>query len=411
MINRERFLSWVDKAIYWEIVILPFVASFSSAAVNVIIGLLAVTFITKRLLTLKMQLVRTSLVIPFLILIAVSLVSFVNSINLESSLQGIVKLLKYGFLLVALTTEIKDREHIKKIILASLFGLMLASLDGIIQLIFGVDLFRHKPYDVAIGLPRLKAAFPHTNIFAGYLALFLPLSAALFIYESKKRNRWLLGFITFAALFCLILTFSRSAVFGFWLAMLLISLIKKDKLIGTILIASVLVAPFVAPKSIRDWSKSTSSIAEFLLNKERIPLYETSFNMIKYHPFIGVGVNTYCLNYQKYKLHNTNKETADTMWYAHNSYLQMASETGIAGLLVFLFLLLTLFKGWRKFFVKVTDSFLKTASLGILMGLLAFLIHGLTETNLYYPKIAVLFWFQLALLARIIYSKKEGVNE
>jgi O-antigen ligase len=168
----------------------------------------------------------------------------------------------------------------------------------------------------------------------------------------------------------------------------------------------VLAAPFLAPKGVRDWSKSTTSIADLFLHKERLALYKTSFNMIQNHPFLGVGVNTYCLNYQKYKLHDTTAETADTMWYAHNSYLQMASEIGIIGFLVFLGLLLVLLKDLARFFVKASDNFLKLSSLGIFMGIFAFLIHGFTETNLYYPKIAVLFWFQLALLARIIYFKK-----
>jgi O-antigen ligase len=407
---RDKIIIFCNKAIYWEIIFIPFVASFSSAAVNVFIALLLVTFIFKKILDRDFNTIRGPLNISFGILFVVSLVSILNSINITSSIQGIVKIIKYGSLLLILNSEIKDKEHIKKIIGAALFGLLLASLDGIYQLIFGVDFFRHKPYDTVIGLARLKAAFPHTNIFAGYLALFVPISVLLSLYYLKGTKRIISRVISALGLFCLVFTFSRSAVFGVWLAILLISLIKKDRLLSLILILMVVVAPFVAPKGIRDWSKSTTSIPELILNKERFALYETSFNMIRHHPLIGVGVNTYCLNYQKYKLHNTSGDTADTMWYAHNSYLQMASEIGIIGFLVFLYLLFKLFKGSIRFFVKADDNFLRLSSLGLLMGIFAFLIHGFTETNLYYPKIAVLFWFQLALLAKIIYFKKEGAN-
>lgn len=411
MLIRDKLLSWCDKAIYWEIIAIPFVASFSSAAVDIFIGLLIFTFIIKKLVCKKINIASTPLNIPFALLVVISLASFVNSINIHSSIQGIVKLLKYGFLLVILAGEIKDKGHIKKIIAAAIFGLLLASLDGIYQLIFGIDFFRHRPYDYVIGLARLKAAFPHTNIFAGYLALFLPICTTLFLYHAKKKNKIFLGTVAAAGLFCLIFTFCRSAVLGFWLAMLLISMIKKDKLVVVMLIAVVLIAPFVAPRSIRDWSKSTRSAAEFLLNKERFALYETSFNMIKHHPFLGVGVNTYCLNYKKYKLHNTSEDTANTMWYAHNSFLQMAAEIGIIGFFSFLCLIARLFKYWRVFYRKVGDNFQKTASLGIFMGLFAFLIHGLTETNLYYPKIATLFWFQIGLLSGMFHLNKEGANE
>jgi O-antigen ligase len=372
--------------------------------------MLLFTFIVKRIAGKKPDFLNSPLNIPFMLLILISLLSFVNSVNLHSSLQGITKLFKYGFLIIALVNEVKDREHIKKIIIASLFGLMLASLDGIYQFIFGVDFFRHKPYDTIIGLVRLKAAFPHTNIFAGYLALFLPLCAALFFWQAKGAKKLFLGLISLAGFFCLVFTFSRSAVFGSWLAVFLAAIAKKSKVIIAVFIALLLAAPFLAPKGIRDWTKETSSLAEFLLNKERMPLYETSFNMIRRHPVVGVGVNTYCLNYQKYKLHDTSEETADTNWYAHNSYLHMASEIGIIGFLVFISLILILLIGWFRFYLKERDAFLKIGSLGIALGLFAFLVHGLTESNLYYPKIAVLFWFQVGFLARIIYFKKEGAN-
>ncbi len=407
---RTKILTLVDKLIYWEIIIIPFVASFSSAAVDIFIGLLIFTFLIKKFTTKDKNRSLGILDIPFALLLLISLVSFVNSINLHSSVGGIIKLLKYGFLIAIIGREVKDKDHFKKIILSAVFGLFVGSLDAIYQLIYGVDLFRHRPYDSVIGLARLKGAFPHTNIFAGYLALFLPVSTALFLYCSKGKYKLYLGIVSAAALFCLIYTFCRSAVLGFWLAMLLIGLMKKDKLVVALLISVVLIAPLFAPKSITNWSKKTSSVAEFLLNKERLILFETSFNMIKHHPVLGVGVNTYCLNYQKYKLHDTSEGTANTNWYAHNSYLQMASEIGIIGLLVFLYLLVKLLKGWRNFYRGVTDNFEKIASLGIFMGMFAFLIHGLTETNLYYPKIATLFWFQIGLLLGLLNLKRKGVE-
>lgn len=407
MINRDKILNWCDKAIYWEIIIIPFVASFSSAAVDIFIGLLIFTFLIKKFTGKNKDSLQGILDLPFILLLLISIASFVNSINLHSSIQGIVKLLKYGFLIAILGREIKGKEHFKKIVLASIFGLFVGSLDAIYQLIFGVDLFRHRPYDIFLGLARPKGAFPHTNIFAGYLALFLPISTALFFYCSKGKYKLYLGIVSAAALFCLISTICRSAVFGFWLAMLIIGLIKKDKLVIALLVAVIFIAPLFAPKSIVNWSKKTNSLAEFLLNKDRLILNETSLNMVKHHPLLGVGVNTYCLNYQKYKLHDTSIETANTMWYAHNSYLQMASEIGIIGLLVFLYLLSKLFKGWQVFYRKEDDNFEKISSLGIFMGLFAFLIHGLTETNLYYPKIATLFWFQVGLLVSLLYLKKK----
>jgi len=399
---KNKCLTLLEKAIYWEIILIPFVASFSSAAVNVFIGLLIATFIIKRTLSGDFNIFKPPLSLPFGLLFIFSLFSIFNSTNYASSIQGLTKLIKYGSLIFILASEIKDKAHVKKIVIASLFGLLLASLDGIYQLIFGVDFFRHKPYDTVLGLARLKAAFPHTNIFAGYLALFVPVALIMFRYYLKGKKQIITGIISFLGLFCLVFTFSRSAVFGVWLGLFLVSLTKKDWLPVIILMSMVLIAPFIAPKGISDWTKSTSSTAELLLNKERFALYETSLNMIRQHPLMGIGVNTYCINYQRYKLHDTVEGTEGTQWYAHNSYLQMASEIGLFCFFSFLYLLFKIFNSTRQFVRKSEDGFLKISSLGLLIGIFAFLIHGLTESNLYYPKIAVLFWFQVALLARVV---------
>lgn len=401
---QDKIPSWCDKVIYWSIIAIPFVASFSSAAVKFFSWFMVFAFIVKKILAKNFSLAKTPINLPFMLIIGISILSIIHSVNIHSSLQGIVKLLNYGFLFIIMAGEIKDKKHFTRILYAIFLGLFLSSLDGIYQLVFKADFFRHKPYDIMIGLPRLKAAFPHTNIFAGYLALFLPACITLLRYYSKNK-KFILLIVTILGSFCLLFTFCRSAIIGVWFVILLMGILRKDKIVISLFVLSLLITPFLLPNTIKDWAKSTKSFGELLLNKERLVLYETSFNMIKHHPIIGVGVNTYVLNYQKYKLHDTTPGTANTGWYAHNSYLQMAAEIGITGLLMFLYLLFKLFKGWKEFYFKSKDNFLKISSLGILMGIFAFLIHGLTETNLYYPKIVILFWFQVGLLGWIIFSK------
>jgi O-antigen ligase len=189
------------------------------------------------------------------------------------------------------------------------------------------------------------------------------------------------------------------------------SIIKKDKLIIALLIIILVATPFILPKNIKDWVKTTDSVWEVLLNKERMNIYRTSLNMIKAHPFIGVGVNTYCLNYQKYKIKETYGFTGNANYYAHNNFLHMAGETGLIGLVIFLWLLFVFFKTGLIFFKSADSRFVKICSLGIIAGIIAFLINGLTETNLYYSKVATLFWYQMGLflgLSRIKDKEKEN---
>lgn len=394
----QKTIAVCDAVIYWSIIAVPFVASFSSAAVDTFICFMVFAFLLKKILAKDFTIARTPLNLPFALIILVSIVSFVNSVSMRASLQGIVKLLKYGFLIIIIAGEIKDRKHFVRILWSVFLGLFSSSMDGIYQLIYGVDLYRHNPYDSIIGLKRLKAAFPHTNIFAGYLALIIPACVPLILYYFKGKKRLILLIIAILGSFCLIFTFCRSAIIGVWLVLLLMGILRKDKIIIALTFIFLVAGSLLAPNTIKDWAKTTHSVGEFLFNKDRFVLYETSFNMIRHHPLAGVGVNTYVLNYQKYKLRDTSPETAGSRWYAHNSFLQMASEIGILGLGIFIWLLYLLFSKWWKFYRTGKDRFFELCGLGIVMGLAAFLIHGLTETNLYYPKIAVLFWFQAGLL-------------
>jgi len=399
---KQKAVAIAEKVIYWSIIMVPFVASFSSAAVEVFVCFMIFFFLAKKILTKDFSITKTPINLPFALIIAISLLSFINSVKIHSSIQGILKLLKYGFLFLIMSSEIKDKKHFLRVVVSVLFGLFLSSLDGIYQLIFGLDLFSHQAYGFAIGLPRLNAAFPDCNVFAGYLALFVPFCLPLSFYYLKGKLRILSWFVVLPSFFCLVFTFSRSGAFGVWLVLLLMGIVKRDKIVLSATIIILLVFPFFLPSNIKNWAKTTTSWAELLLNKERPAIYETSLNIIKHHPFIGVGVNTYVLNYQKYKLHETSPETVNTNWYAHNSFLQMASEIGVTGLLIFIWLLYLLFSKWLSFFKGSKDNILRYCSLGAIMGIIAFLIHGLTETNLYYPKIAVLFWFEVGLVMTIL---------
>ena len=407
---KNKLTVFFSGVIYWSIIMVPFVASFSSAAVQVFIGFMIFALIVKKAITKDFSIVKTPINLPFVLIIAISLLSFINSVKIQSSVQGIVKLLMYGFLIIIMSGEIKDIKHFVRVIISILIGLFLSSFDGVYQLVFHSDLFRHQGYNLVIGLPRIKAAFPDCNVFAGYLALFVPFCVPLLLYYLKGPKRILSWVVILPSFFCLFFTFSRSGAFGVWLSLLLMGIIKKDKIVLFSMVLILLIGPFLLPGNIKDWSKSTTSLVDLLLNKERPVLYETSFNMIKHHPIVGVGVNTYVLNYQKYKLHDTSPESANTNWYAHNSFLQMASEIGITGFLIFVWLLYILFSKWFTFYKKSKDGFLRYCSLGAIMGIVAFLIHGLTETNLYYPKIAVLFWFEVGLVLASLHLDNKAAS-
>jgi putative inorganic carbon (HCO3(-)) transporter len=99
-------------------------------------------------------------------------------------------------------------------------------------------------------------------------------------------------------------------------------------------------------------------------------------------------------NYKKYKEspEYRNIITQDYM-YAHNIYLHMAAEIGLIGLTVFIRLLFKLSIEIRRIYRLLDESYLKVTLLSLSACLIAFLVNGLTESSLYYSRVALIFWY------------------
>lgn len=135
-----------------------------------------------------------------------------------------------------------------------------------------------------------------------------------------------------------------------------------------------------------------------MCNDDRIAVYRNTLNMMKAHPFLGVGVNNYMKVYKNYKEspEYRNVGTSDYM-YAHNNFLHMAGEIGLIGLAIFLWFLWQLFGLTLRYWKGIKDTYLKNAGLGIILCLGGFLINGLTESSLYYSCVALIFWYFVGL--------------
>ena len=136
-----------------------------------------------------------------------------------------------------------------------------------------------------------------------------------------------------------------------------------------------------------------------MCNDDRIAFYQHSLNMIKAHPLIGLGANTYMKNYKNYKNNPEyrNVVTIDNV-YAHNIYLHMSAEIGLIGFAVFIWLLVRIFSEAKAIYKVMQDNFLKVFALSLIACLIAFLVNGLTESSLYYARVAPVFWYLIGLI-------------
>lgn len=395
----QILLNILDFIIYWSIVIIPFSVAIAPALTFTFIGFMSFGFLLKKLIKRERLFISTAINLPFLFLILAAVLSFGNSLYYKESFRGIVKLLQNSVIFLICAEEIRDTRHVKRIIASIIFGASLASFDAIWQMVFGHDFIRGNPTIIHIGnLRRATAAFPHPNTLGVYLSITATLIAGLSLYYFRGRKHFFMLLTSALVVAGLALTFSRPAALAFYLCILLTGIIKKRKIIVGMLLTILLLIPFIAPKDIKNWVKGIGFHPVVLMcNYDRISIYRNTLNMIRHHPLIGVGVNTFSRNYRFYKLPEAKGAQTGESMYGHNNFLHMAGEIGLMGLGVFLWLLFRLFKKCGQIYRNVSDEYIKVISLCLAVSLVAFLLNGLTETSLYSPRVAMIFWYFIGL--------------
>lgn len=396
---KEKIIKALSLAVYWSLVLIPFSIAIAPAFTSFFIGLLFFSFFVKKVFKKEKFFAKTPIDLPFFILVVISIISIINSIDYIASMRGILKLVQYAFIYLIFVEELKGRLHIKRIILALLLGGFLASFDAIWQIVFGWDFIRgHLPI-INIGLKRATAGFPNANVLGIYLTPIAPVASGFALYYLKKGKKLSMFVIAGLIAVSIILTFSRPAGLAFYLSLLFLGIFKKDKKIISILLTLLLILPFIAPKNIKDWAQYVDyNPIVFMCNYDRISIYRNTLNMIKHNPVLGVGISTFDKNYYKYKLPEPEGAKTGMSMYAHNNFLHMAGEIGLVGLAVFLWLLYRLFSYCHYLYKNLEDKFTKLLSLCLTTSLIAFLINGLTETNLYYSRVAILFWYIIGFI-------------
>lgn len=245
------------------------------------------------------------------------------------------------------------------------------------------------------GIGRLTGPFHHANDFSAYLIplffMFLGLLTALgSFFSARRKSFYWAGFFITAA--CLLGSYSRGAWVAVILTWGLAVFLKRSRLLAAMLLVVVVAGTLFMPLPVKIrlasfFEKNRGSLVE------RQVLWGESIRMVQERPWTGLGVNTYARNEQRYKLQDSKTD----FQYAHNGYLQMAAEIGLPGLGSFLALLVVFFWGAWPVLIRSQNDFLRSGGTGIVLGVLAFLIHSATDTNLHSLLLINWFWIVLGM--------------
>jgi putative inorganic carbon (HCO3(-)) transporter len=392
----------IDKIMVVAFYLLAAGVTFSTALTEISTISIIILMFIKRILTKDYSLPGGALSYVLLGFVIWNLLSFYNTSYLYESFRGFLKVFKYMLLFMATIDYFNSRLRIKRYLLFLIGVSFIIALDGIVQYLSGADLIRGRIIDHLDFLHRVSASFVHSNDFGVYLVVMLTILSSLFFSSTRKfKGRILLLVAILPVSWCFLKTQSRGAWLSFIVAILCLFSIKSKKIFIIILILLVM-SPFFLPDNIKQRFSDFSTIATQGTAWERVKLWQGTARMVKAHPILGFGVNTYTKNFPEYK-----PENYPDAKYTHNSYLHMAAEIGVVGVGIFIAFLLLLIISAGTAIKKLQRGIYRDLYLGLLAGVIGFLCHCFVDTHLYSVTLAVFLFLCLGMVVAF----KRVINE
>ena len=273
----------------------------------------------------------------------------------------------------------------------------LVAADGLIQEITKRDVF----FGRVSGYGRITGPYENPIDLAMYIVVVLPVLLAQAWRHPDRRWRRAAWGVSGLLLWCVVRAHSQGA----WLALggaVIISVLvwspmrrvlRIGAVVGALMIGLVLRAE---GGGIRDplhlWDMGA---------KDRVVMWQAAWKMIQDRPVLGQGLNPFMANYVDFW---TGGESVPR--YAHNCFLQVAAETGVVGLLAFVWVLGALFWWWYRGIQRLASSAsTRLLLIGLWTGLLGFVFQAAIDTSFYELRQATLFWVLAGITTGVAASR------
>jgi O-antigen ligase len=127
----------------------------------------------------------------------------------------------------------------------------------------------------------------------------------------------------------------------------------------------------------------------------RFTIDRDCLRMLRQKPFLGWGLGTFPVVYPQFRTFYTSFFVNQ----AHNDYLQLLVEAGIAGFGIAVWFLVLTFRGARAKLQNWTETVNGTLTVAALLGCIGILVHSFLDFNLQIPANAALFYALCAIAA------------
>ncbi|HBC86816.1 MAG TPA: hypothetical protein DCZ94_07675 [Lentisphaeria bacterium] len=384
---------------------------------DIVLLLVSIGWVLNRAKTRSLSSIKESrlykpiLAMSLIIIIATIFGILQNTVQLNKGILYSMKRLEYFWIFFMTYNLMETKDDAWLSIRLFLVGAAAVSVIGIAQ-------FTVLPMsELAAGGSTATAGFGRANTLADFYLIIFGVAIGLFIHCRDKK--WISIYVVLISLFALaiMMTKSRGAYVSIPFILVVVAYFSRNVKfiiivatlssfallyqIGSIFITSQ-TAEVILTKHTDDIKYQVESIGDVIKKgptadssmKARYDAWNWAIPEIKKYPLFGHGVGS------------------KPLYFFDNQYVAELYDTGILGLLIFIYLNLIIFTTVFIFYKGVDDDFSKGLALGFMGGHIGILIHGITITNFYTIINMEAFWFILAIIMLLYHLKlKESRNK
>jgi O-antigen ligase len=297
-------------------------------------------------------------------------------------------------------TMVHDRRRVWQMADAWVLGATFIALVGILQWVLGSNLI------TAEGVWRVRGFYGSPNNLALYLGRVFPLALALAVWgdgerarlgrsSSVRRRGYALAAVLMAA--ALLLTYSRGAwLLGVPMAVLFLAAMRGRRTLfltaGVLILASVALILAVGVGRLTSLLDTAEGTTFF-----RLQLWQSSWDMIRDHPLLGVGLDNFLYHYRTHYVLPTAWEEFN-LSHPHNLLFDFWLRLGMPGLAVLIGLLAASFRQGRRVYRSLPEGHARLLVLGLMGGMTNFLFHGLVDNAFFLVDLSYAFMVMAALV-------------
>ena len=300
-------------------------------------------------------------------------------------------LLEYLIVLYLLINFYNSQNRLELLAIIIIASATIFSIGGIILYYFIEGHAFHERFGLTFN--EMQTAFmAFTTVFAATLSL-----RGVYKFESiTKQSVFFFCFLILSA--TTMLSQMRSALIAIFSSLLVMCFYRKKTII--IIFAAIIIVSIVFLPTIKERIRSQNITQDIRTN-----MYRLSLEVIKDYPIAGVGYggeiyrNTKLLDLEKYnlKLSEKHRQISPVIVSTHNTFLDTAVRTGIVGLALFCFILLTAFWMLVDVFWRRKEEFFRSWSICLFTCFIGYLIQAFFNDALYGTQ-GPLLYVQLAMI-------------